>query len=287
MSRTRARWSLPAVSFAIAALALAAGCGDDDDSAESASTTSTSSTTAIAQTEAGALDEVVEIEDGRGLYVRCTGTGSPTVVMEAGDADTGSYYAGIEPDIAATTRTCLYDRANLGQSDPAPGPRGLDDYVGDLELLFDRASIPGPYVLVGSSGGGYIMAGYALANPKQTAGLVLFDVFPPDPNPPKAVVKETDPGNPANIEERDYLQMENDAWDARKSLGDVPVRVVSVDYGNAPAGTPEATSVKGQQGWLVLSSEAEQVVAKTGHEIVLEDPELATEVILEVVKAAR
>src|SRR5688500_8018106 len=119
MSRTRARRSLSVVSsLAIAALSVGAGCGDDDDSAESASTTTTSSTTTTPQTEAGTIDEVVEIDGKRGLYVRCTGTGSPTVILEPGDASTGSEYAGIEPALSETTRTCLYDRANLGQSDP-------------------------------------------------------------------------------------------------------------------------------------------------------------------------
>ncbi len=109
----------------------------------------------------GKLARVVEIEGGRGLYVRCTGTGSPTVLMEAGDGDTSDQYAYAEEAVAEKTRSCVYDRANLGRSDPAPGPRQLPDLVGDLEKLFDAAEIPGPYVLVGTSGGGYIISGYA------------------------------------------------------------------------------------------------------------------------------
>lgn len=34
------------------------------------------------------LDRVVKIDGDRGLYVRCTGSGSPTVFMEGGDEDT-------------------------------------------------------------------------------------------------------------------------------------------------------------------------------------------------------
>jgi hypothetical protein len=42
-----------------------------------------------------------------------------------------------QAEVAAVTRTCVYDRANLGRSDPAPGPRGLTDLVGDVEDLLE------------------------------------------------------------------------------------------------------------------------------------------------------
>jgi len=63
------------------------------------------------------------------------------VVLEAGDDDTSDSYSYAEERLAAITRTCVDDRANLGRSDPAPGPRQLDDYVGDLEKLFEIARI--------------------------------------------------------------------------------------------------------------------------------------------------
>ena len=99
------------------------------------------------------VDEVVDIGRGRGLYVRCTGEGSPTVVMEGGDLDTSSTYSFATAAVSEVTRACVYDRANLGRSDPASGPRGLQGLVGDLEAMLEAAEIPGPYVLVGTSGG--------------------------------------------------------------------------------------------------------------------------------------
>lgn len=252
---------------------IATGCGGNDDDAPGSATE--------------VLRGGVKIDGKRGLYVSCSGSGSPTVVLEAGDADTSDYYTPIVSRIARTTRTCVYDRANLGRSDPAPGPRGLRDLVGDLERLLDAAQIPGPYVLVGSSGGGYIAAGYALAHPRTTAGIVLFDTFAPDPHPPKEVIEETDPDHEGNVEQRDYLQVENDAWDARRRLGDIPVRIVTVDYGNIAESAAERRNVDDQRGWLVLSPSAKQIVVHTGHGIVDDDPKLASDIVLDVVTASR
>jgi pimeloyl-ACP methyl ester carboxylesterase len=268
----------PLVAICLAAALAGAACGDDDAPSPAA---------AQHDSTARPLDRVVNIGDNRRLYVSCAGRGSPTVVMEAGDADTGDYYSYVASELAGTTRACYYDRANLGQSGPAPGPRGLRDLVGDLERLLVAARIPGPYVLAGSSGGGYIVAGYALRHPDRTAGLVLFDTFAPDPNPPRQVVVETDPDHPGNVEKRDFLQVENDAWDARRRIGDFPMKVVTVDYGNAAAYPAERRNVKDQRGWLVLSSRAEQVVVDTGHAVVDEDPQLAIDLLLDTVKAAR
>ena len=132
-----------------------------------------------AATSAPSVDGLVDIGDGLSLHLRCTGSGSPTVVMEAGDGDVGDTWFLVEPAIAAMTRTCVYDRANLGGSGPAPGPRGLAELVGDFERLLESAAIPGPYVLVATSGGGYIAAGYAVEHPDQIAGIVLLDVGAP------------------------------------------------------------------------------------------------------------
>lgn len=204
-----------------AVVALVAGCGGDDEAPSSSdgTTTPTSATTSAPKD----LDRVVKIDGDRGLYVRCTGTGSPTVIMEGGDEDTSDSYAFAEPTVSKLTRTCVYDRANLGQSDPARGPRGLSDLVGDLERLVEVAKIPAPYVLVGTSGGGYISAGYAYAHPRQVAGMAFVEVPAPFRNPPPEIVEATDPESPENVEKRDYLQVEKDAWAARERIGDIPV----------------------------------------------------------------
>jgi pimeloyl-ACP methyl ester carboxylesterase len=282
------------VAVVAAVVALVSGCGGGDDAPSSGggTTTATSATTPSAPED---LDRVVKIDGDRGLYVRCTGTGSPTVIMEGGDEDTSDSYAFAEPTVSKLTRTCVYDRANLGQSDPAPGPRGLSELVGDLERLIQVAKISAPHVLVGASGGGYITAGYAEAHPQQIAGLVFIDTAAPFRNPPQEIVEATDPSNPQNIEKRDYLQVEKDAWAARERIGDIPVKIVTAKpSAEAIKESPSPSerrairnNVRDQKGWLVLSPRAEQILADTGHAVEEEDPELVIDAILDAVKEAR
>jgi alpha-beta hydrolase superfamily lysophospholipase len=212
--------------------------------------------------------------------------------MEGGDLDTSDSYVFAEAAVSEVTRACVYDRANLGRSDPAPGPRGLPELVGDLEGLLEAARIPGPYVLVGTSGGGYITAGYAYAHPERVAGMVFVEVPAPFRNPPRQIVEDTDPGNPANVEQRDYLQVEKDAWNARKKIGDVPVTVISDDPSpeairESPFASELRRNVADQRGWLVLSPQAEQVVVRTGHAVEEANPKLVIDAILDVVRASR
>lgn len=277
------------------------GCGEDDpDEGDRASTDAEATvSTAPTQTEAdhpsGDLDEVVQIDGDRGLYVRCKGTGSPTVIMEGGDLDTSDSYAFAEEAIAEETRACVYDRAGLGRSDPPPGPVGLDEVVGDFEALLEAAPIRGPYVLVGTSGGGYIPVGYAAEHPDQVAGMVFVEVPAPFRNPPAEIVKLTKPSHPENVERRDYLQVEKDAWAARRPIGEIPITVISNRYSKSDIAASLHPSerrgmranVAEQKGWLVLSPRAKQVVVTTGHAVEEEDPKLVIDAILDVVRAAR
>ena len=281
---------------ASALLATASGCGNDVDkpSATPNQSTPSASSSATIDASAGDIDGLVNI-GGRSLYVRCTGTGSPTLILEGGDEDTSDSYSYAEADLAEVTRTCVYDRANLGSSDPDPGPRGLAELVEDFEGALEAANIPGPYVLVGTSGGGYISAGYAVEHPRQVAGMVFVEVPAPFWNPPAQIVADTRWDSPVNIEKRDYLQVEKDAWAARTRIGDIPVTVMSNRYSADEIAAAEFPSerqgmrrnVSAQRGWLALSPSADQVIVHTGHAIEESDPELVLDTILDVVRSAR
>ena len=273
------------IAVALLALLGAAACSDDDAASPGSDPAAPPPTSTSAPVDD--IDRVVDIGGGRGLYLRCTGAGTPTVIMEGGDQDTSSSYRFAEADVSAVTRMCVYDRGNLGRSGPAPGPRGLSELVGDLEALVEAAGVDGPYVMVGTSGGGYISVGFAVAQPDEVAGIVLVEVASPFVDPPPDLVELTAWDHPQNIEQRDYLQVEKDAWAARREIGDIPVTVISNDYGPDAEFPGERSNVEDQKGWLVLSPRAEQIVVDTGHAVEEEDPQLVIDAILEVVEASR
>jgi pimeloyl-ACP methyl ester carboxylesterase len=117
----------------------------------------------------------VRLPDGRGLRLLCMGTGSPTLVLEAGLGDGAWTWRGLQPTLARTHRTCSYDRAGYGGSDPGPQPRDVNALATDLADLLKAARLPGPVVLVGHSLGGQIVRQVAYRRPKTVAGLVLVD----------------------------------------------------------------------------------------------------------------
>lgn len=117
----------------------------------------------------------VEVEPGRAMNLHCQGTGSPTVVFDAGLSDWSITWALIQPAIATRTRACSYDRPGMGYSDPARRRATPLNVVDDLHTLLQRADIDGPLVLVGHSLGGFNMKLYAALHPEQVAGVVLVD----------------------------------------------------------------------------------------------------------------
>src|SRR2546428_12299537 len=92
---------------------------------------------------------------GHRLYMHCTGSGSPTVVLVSGLAEASTYWGGwIAPAVAQNTTVCIYDRAGQGWSDPPVSPQDGVAVAADLHTLLDHAQIPGPYSRVGHSTGG-------------------------------------------------------------------------------------------------------------------------------------
>src|SRR2546430_2574221 len=112
---------------------------------------------------------------GYRLHIHCTGTGSPTVILDAGLGGTSLDWSKVQPAVARFTRVCSYDRAGYGWSDTGPGPRTSQQIVKELHLLLMHAQISGPYLLVGHSVGGLNMRLYAYRYPHEVAGMVLLD----------------------------------------------------------------------------------------------------------------
>jgi pimeloyl-ACP methyl ester carboxylesterase len=120
---------------------------------------------------------------GHRLHLYCTGSGSPTVVLEPGHGGSSSDFCWITPAVARETRVCVYDRAGRGWSDAANNPQDGAHIAADLHTLLERAHVPGPYVLAGHSFGGLYIQSFAAQFPDQVAGMVLLDSTAPNPGP--------------------------------------------------------------------------------------------------------
>ena len=119
---------------------------------------------------------------GRSLRLVCEGPEEPgpTVILEAGAFGFSADWAVVQSKLAAQgVRSCAYDRAGLGYSDPGPQPRDGLAIAEDLEKLLTAADIPPPYVLAGHSMAGVRIWLFYARNPDKTLGLVFVDAATP------------------------------------------------------------------------------------------------------------
>lgn len=112
---------------------------------------------------------------GYRLHLHCLGHGEPTVVFEAAVFSPGLIWNLVQPEVAKMTTACVYDRAGIGWSDPSPEPRSVDNMAEDLHALLNKAGVPGPYLLVGYSSGGWQARYFAHTYPQDLAGMVMVD----------------------------------------------------------------------------------------------------------------
>lgn len=115
----------------------------------------------------------------RSFYLDCRGSGSPTIVLEAGMGGGAGSWSPVLDDLAGVSRVCAYDRANLGSSDPR-GTHTLADAARDLAALLEAAGERLPYLVVGHSLGAEYARTFATLYRDRVVGLVLLDPFAPD-----------------------------------------------------------------------------------------------------------
>jgi pimeloyl-ACP methyl ester carboxylesterase len=122
---------------------------------------------------------LIDVGDHK-LHIDCTGSGSPTVLLEPGLGEPSTAMAWIAPAVAKHTRVCVYDRAGRGWSEAASGPEDGVQTAADLHTLLHRAGEKGPFVMAGHSAGGIYALNFAHRYPDQVAGIVLLDSMHPE-----------------------------------------------------------------------------------------------------------
>lgn len=131
-----------------------------------------------AELEAGAPVDI----GGRRLFISCANLAAPgpAVIFESGLAGDHTTWAQVQPAVAGFARSCSYDRAGVGRSEPGPPPRDGAAASAELAALLRAANVPGPYLLVAHSFGGLFARRFAADNPDSIVGVVLVDAVSED-----------------------------------------------------------------------------------------------------------
>lgn len=111
------------------------------------------------------------------MHIHCLGpeSAAATVVFESGAGGDSRGWKRVRDLLPPDVRSCAYDRAGSGWSEPGPAPRTLRQEILELHALLDAAGIRGPLVLVGHSLGGILTRLYAESYSSNVVGLVLVD----------------------------------------------------------------------------------------------------------------
>ena len=230
----------------------------------------------------GAIEGRFDVGSYR-MWLSCTGSGSPTVVFDAGLGTGGETWSGIRPTVARTTRSCVYDRAGIGQSEAPPGARTttVGGRADELMRLLAAARIDGPLVLVGHSYGGMVAQLTAHRHPDRVVGVVLVDS--------------------ASRHEMEGEWLANDVpWFDGATEVDRPASATELavvdDLGHIPLVVLSQGRIDGQFAieWprlqnelATLSTNTVHAVADTGHMIQSEAPDLVKQAVASVVQSVR
>ena len=315
------------IRITIVALALvAAGCsGSNSDTSASSQSSEATQDTAIAESE-GDFAGLVDIGGGRQMYMECSGTGSPTVVLVSGLGNAADIWSvttdpkneqAVFDEVAGFTRVCAYDRPGtirqddkLSPSTPVEQPTSAKPAAADLDALLGASGEPAPYVLVGHSFGGPIIRLYAGFHPAEVGGLVLVDALSedlPDGLTPKQEALSEELNTPPPGSHREELDQSATFKQLRESppAPPVPAVVLSADRlqltkealakGQFPDGVNQkfvdalwAAQLAAQEKLAKKFPGAEHITdTNSTHYIHLYNPQLVSDSIRQVVEAER
>ena len=119
--------------------------------------------------------DTVKLKDGRQIALYCSGEGSPTIILDSGLGMPAAVWDKVQASLSLKTRTCSYDRAGYGASDPGPFPRDAEHNAADLHEVVSYLKSDGPVVLVGHSAAGYTLQLYTDLHRSEVGGMVFVD----------------------------------------------------------------------------------------------------------------
>lgn len=253
------------------------------------------------------------------MYIDCLGNQSPTVLLDVGLGDASANWLKIAKVLAKDVRICLYDRAGYGWSDPGPGERTTAQIVHELNMLLEFAEIPGPYVLMGHSFGGFTARYFAATYPEKIVGMVLIDSSHPDQIYRLSSLDKVNRNQPIKVSRRepapDYMNETEKRWyflnSSRKAtfaqmaelrgfkesayqvkhsgpLNDIPLSVISRGKNQLP----DIDGVSLEKEWrdmqknlLTLSNNSwHRIIEHSGHKMYQDAPIEIIDEVLKVIK---
>ena len=247
-----------------------------------------------ASLEVAAVPDVARsIDVGSGtVYLRCSGHGSPTAIIEGNTAE-GAAWAVVEARLSRTTRVCVYepvgiaDPAEIGQAGPA------SQAADDLAVSLADVGEAGPFVVVGEWMGGLSAQMFAATHRDVVTGMVLVhglstdyfervaDVLPVDALDRMDESLSDDPrmqwldGSLAEVSEIE-------------GFGDLPLVVLGdtpADYAAVTAnGDPFLTVAESEAiGRLLVETQRELAGRSTAGRFVVADGEVITDDVVDAV----
>ena len=116
--------------------------------------------------------------NGQKFRIKEYGRGNLTVIFESGMSDSLETWGSIPDSVALFAKVFLYDRADIGKSDPSRQERTIPNIVSELRSILEHEKISPPYILAGHSLGGYITRYFTSKHPGDVKGLLLLDPSP-------------------------------------------------------------------------------------------------------------
>jgi len=231
---------------------------------------------------------------------------TPTVILISGLNDNLTVWDKVQAAVSAKTRVVAYDRGGVGWSELGHDPRTGGQVALELREFLVAADIPGPYLLVAHSFGGYYARLFANAYPDDVVGMVLIDTVHEDRENRQALLLDPSTlntlqtvskftteavGTPGSLGEFQNRINTSQEIRAKRRLPNIPLVFLSRDkdeFSYLPRGSTEAfrleTELDEGQAALVPNGVL-RVVTGSGHVVQQDKPEAVIGAIYDVMNA--